>query len=116
MIRSKHFIFTVLLVSFSMLVSAQKINGVSLVASRDSITSLHVNSVIDVNANYVALMPFGFIKELSSPEIRFNSKKTMVWRTRTRYSSVRKRASKQRNKIYDKTSDLGLERPVYRSY
>ncbi len=75
MIRSKHFLFTVLLVSFSMLVSAQKINGVSLVASRDSITSLHVNSVIDVNANYVALMPFGFIKELSSPEIRFNSKR-----------------------------------------
>ena len=62
MIRSKHFIFTVLLVSFSLLVNAQKINGVSFVASRDSITSLHVNSVIDVNANYVALMPFGFIK------------------------------------------------------
>jgi hypothetical protein len=75
MIIDKHFILTVLLVSFSLLVCAQKINGVSLVASKDSITILHVKSVIDVNANYTALMPFGFIRELSSPKIRFNSKR-----------------------------------------
>jgi|TARA_B110000908_G_scaffold170280_1_gene229369 hypothetical protein len=75
MIIDKHFILTVLLVSFSLPVCAQKINGVSLVASKDSITILHVKSVIDVNANYTALMPFGFIRELSSPKIRFNSKR-----------------------------------------
>ena len=95
MIRSKHFLFTVLLVSFSILVSAQKINGVSFVASRDSITSLHVNSVIDVNANYVALMPFGFIKELSSPEISFNSKRQWFGE---REQGVRQYAKELQNK------------------
>ena len=31
--------------------------------------------MVKVNSNYVALMPFGFIKNLSEPEIRFNTKR-----------------------------------------
>ncbi len=49
-----------------------KINGVSFVASRDSIVEENVLPVININANFAALMPFGFIRELSHPEIRFN--------------------------------------------
>ena len=64
-----------MLLYFSLLASAQKINGISFVASKDSIKSHHVTSVLDVNANYVALMPFGFIRDLSFPTIRFNSKR-----------------------------------------
>lgn len=51
----------------------KKINGVSFVASRDSINNSHIQSVIDLNSNYVALMPFGFIRDLSTPKIIFNS-------------------------------------------
>ncbi|MGJ8590963.1 MAG: glycoside hydrolase family 113 [Aquaticitalea sp.] len=53
----------------------EKINGVSFVASGDPIDESSVQPVVNVNANYAALMPFGFIKELSHPEIRFNSQR-----------------------------------------
>ncbi|GGG40442.1 hypothetical protein GCM10010976_10060 [Bizionia arctica] len=50
-----------------------KINGVSFVASRDSISNKHIKPVVSLNANYVAVMPFGFIKELQHPEIVYNT-------------------------------------------
>lgn len=43
-------------------------------ASRDSITQKHTNPIKKVNANYAALMPYGFIRDVSYPEIRFNTK------------------------------------------
>ena len=75
MILNKSFFLLLLFNFLSLITCAQKINGVSFVASKDSIETDHVTLVIDVNANYVALMPFGFIKELSSPEIFFNTKR-----------------------------------------
>lgn len=51
---------------------SSKINGVSFVASRDAISEKNVQPVVNINANFAALMPFGFISELSHPEIRFN--------------------------------------------
>ena len=45
------------------------------VSSGDSISKADTDHVVKVNANYAALMPFGFIRELSSPEIRFNTKR-----------------------------------------
>ena len=50
-----------------------KINGVSFVASRDAIDSTHIKPVINVNANAAAIMPFGFIKDVSHPEIIHNT-------------------------------------------
>ena len=50
-----------------------KINGVSFVASRDSINENHINPVINIHANYAAIMPFGFIKNLEHPEIIYNT-------------------------------------------
>ena len=41
----------------------EKMNGVSFVASRDVIDESHIDPVVKVNANYAAIMPFGFIKE-----------------------------------------------------
>lgn len=52
---------------------AQKINGLSFVASGDSISIKNVEPAVRTNANYVALMPFGFIRNLSEPKIRFNT-------------------------------------------
>ncbi|MBT8321483.1 MAG: glycoside hydrolase TIM-barrel-like domain-containing protein [Eudoraea sp.] len=50
-----------------------KINGVSFVASRDEASQDHVEAVLDVFADHAAVMPFGFIRNLSSPEIIFDT-------------------------------------------
>ena len=47
----------------------EKINGVSFVASRDSLTQENIIPVKSVLANYTAIMPFGFIRSLNHPEI-----------------------------------------------
>lgn len=63
-----------LTLNLSLVLKAQKINGVSFVSSRDSITNVHINPIVNVNANYAALMPFGFIRNLSTPKISFNNR------------------------------------------
>ncbi|MBD0830782.1 glycoside hydrolase family 113 [Aestuariibaculum sediminum] len=51
----------------------QKINGISFVAARDSIKGEHIKPVANIHANYVAIMPFGFISNLQHPQIVYNS-------------------------------------------
>jgi menaquinone-dependent protoporphyrinogen IX oxidase len=51
----------------------KKINGVSFVASRDKATQEQVKDVLLVNANHAAVMPFGFIRDINSPEIIHNT-------------------------------------------
>jgi len=53
----------------------EKINGVSFVASGVPVTDKHVNPVVQVNANYAAIMPFGFTKNLQEPNLQFNTKR-----------------------------------------
>lgn len=72
---SRLFFLSLFFFSISSIGNAQKINGVSFVSSRDSISNAHVAPVVKVNANYAAIMPFGSIKDLSSPEIRFNTER-----------------------------------------
>ena len=52
---------------------SNKINGVSFVSSRQPIDQTHVNPIVNVNANYAAVIPFGFIRSLENPELKFNS-------------------------------------------
>lgn len=71
-------IFKLLIVLISLIlqscvVQKEKINGVSFVASREPITNKHVDPVVHVQANYAAIMPFGFIRDLKQPQIQFNS-------------------------------------------
>ncbi|OSY87157.1 glycoside hydrolase [Tenacibaculum holothuriorum] len=63
------------LVCFSCSSQTQKINGVSFVASSEAINNKHIQPVKKVSANYVALMPFGFIRSISSPEVQYNAKR-----------------------------------------
>ncbi|MCF6306497.1 MAG: glycoside hydrolase [Flavobacteriaceae bacterium] len=67
----------ILILSISFLNScAQKeihINGVSFVASPDSLNQSHIDPIIKLNANYAAIMPFGFVESLQHPEIAYNS-------------------------------------------
>ena len=51
----------------------EKINGVSFVGSREKVDQTHVDPVLQVNANYAAVMPFGFARDLNSPKIIFDT-------------------------------------------
>ncbi|GAA4805285.1 hypothetical protein [Litoribaculum gwangyangense] len=60
----------------------EKINGVSFVAARDSINDVHINPVLNLNANYAAIMPFGFIRDLKHPDIIYNTDRQWFGETR----------------------------------
>lgn len=62
---------------------ADKINGLSFVASRDKATQEHMDVVLTVNANHAAVMPFGFIRDISSPEITFDTDRQWFGETKT---------------------------------
>ena len=51
----------------------EKFNGVSFVASSIPIDETHTAPVVKAQSNTVALMPFGFIKKLTSPKIIHNT-------------------------------------------
>ena len=59
-----------------LVVSAQlKINGLSFVASNNIITNGAIQPVVNLHANWVSLMPFGFMKSESDTTIIYNSKR-----------------------------------------
>jgi len=60
----------------------EKINGISFVAAGIPVTDEHVNPVIELNANFAAIMPFGFIKDLKNPEIIYNTDRQWFGETR----------------------------------
>lgn len=49
-----------------------KINGISFVGAPEEITAVEIDPVVEVNANWAAVMPFGFIKNLETPTVVFN--------------------------------------------
>ncbi len=51
----------------------QKINGVSFVASREEVLQEHVEELMEIYANHAAVMPFGFIRDINTPEIIHNT-------------------------------------------
>lgn len=51
------------------------INGVSFVASPNQVTQKNIDPLLQIHANYAAIMPFGFIKNLNHPEIIYNTKR-----------------------------------------
>lgn len=55
--------------------STTKINGVSYVGTRDSLLLEHVEPLKNNFVNYTSLMPFGFIRDQSHPEIIFNTER-----------------------------------------
>ncbi|WGK65403.1 glycoside hydrolase family 113 [Croceiramulus getboli] len=50
-----------------------KIKGVSFVASRDSVTVRQIEPVVELGANYASVMPYGFIRGTTTPEIIYNT-------------------------------------------
>jgi hypothetical protein len=74
-------------------------NGVSFVASRDTISSKHIKPVLRVQSNYVALMPYGFIKELSAPNITHNTDRQWFGETKNGLLQYAKRFQKEKVRI-----------------
>ncbi|AWX44024.1 hypothetical protein HME9304_01024 [Flagellimonas maritima] len=60
----------------------EKINGLSFVGSREEVKQEHVEPVLRTNANYVAIMPFGFARDLNSPNIIFDTDRQWYGETR----------------------------------
>ncbi|MEM7086627.1 MAG: glycoside hydrolase TIM-barrel-like domain-containing protein [Bacteroidota bacterium] len=59
-----------------------KVNGISFVASPDKASQLHVDAVLKLNANYAAVMPFGFIRDLETPDIVFDTQRQWFGETK----------------------------------
>ena len=77
----------------------QKINGISFVASRDSINTKHITPVLKAQSNYVALMPFGFIRDLASPKIIHNTQRQWFGETKAGLLQYAKTFQKEKVKI-----------------
>ncbi len=74
-----------LLVVFQLSCSSKaqtKINGVSFVASREEALQIHVDEILKIHANSAAVMPFGFIRDISHPEIIFDTDRQWFGETR----------------------------------
>ena len=69
------FLLALVFLQFSCKSQTQKINGLSFVASRDTIDASHINPVIKAQSNYVALMPYSIIRNVETPKIEFNTKR-----------------------------------------
>jgi len=61
----------------------QKINGVSFVASREKVGQHHVDQILNIHANHAAVMPFGFIREINSPDIIFDTERQWFGETKS---------------------------------
>jgi hypothetical protein len=56
----------------------RKINGVSFVASPRKINDTAIAPVVQLNANWVSLMPFAFMRNIDSPTIQYDNERQ--WR------------------------------------
>ncbi len=65
-------LFSTLLFSACAQAPVKKINGLSLVATRDSLSKEHIRPLKQMHANYAAIMPFGFVRDMEHPEILYN--------------------------------------------
>ena len=54
-------------------ISTKKINGLSFVATNDTVQQKHVSPVVAMNADWVSVMPFGFMGSLYSPQLYYNN-------------------------------------------
>ncbi|WP_296311228.1 glycoside hydrolase family 113 [Winogradskyella sp. UBA3174] len=59
-----------------------KINGVSFVAAGNAVDTTHTSPLVNINANAAAIMPFGFIRDKSNPEIIHNTERQWFGETR----------------------------------
>lgn len=101
MIRAKLLIYLVFLILLSSC-SGQigKVNGVSFVAFSKPVDQTHTKPVVEkLNANFAAVMPFGFIRDLNNPEIIHNTDRQWFGETRAGAKQYSEELRKQNIKI-----------------
>ncbi|MEN8965019.1 MAG: glycoside hydrolase [Polaribacter sp.] len=76
------FLIVLTALCFSCKSQTKKINGVSFVASRDSISQKHITPVLKIQSNYVALMPYSFIRNIAHPKVEFNTNREWFGETK----------------------------------
>ena len=74
-----------------------KINGLSFVASNNPISIEAIEPVLNINANWVAVMPFGFLRSEHDTEIIYNSKRQ--WWGETKIGAAKTIQAFQNQKI-----------------
>ena len=72
----------VLIITLQSVIGQSKINGISFVASRDKAEQQHIDPVVSLHANYAAVMPFGFVRSLNTPEVIYNTDRQWFGETR----------------------------------
>ena len=98
--KTKKLLFLLLIIlNFSCKSQTKKIKGINFVASRDSISNKHITPVLKAQSNYVALMPFGFIKKISSPKIVYNTNKQWYGETKSGLLQYAKKFQKEKVSI-----------------
>ncbi|WP_246062524.1 glycoside hydrolase family 113 [Mesohalobacter halotolerans] len=55
--------------------NSSKINGLSFVASNDTIRQNHIKPISELHANWVSIMPFGFMESLDDKILHYNHPK-----------------------------------------
>ena len=69
------YFFILIFFSINLIYGQTKINGLSFVASNREISEEAITPVIDINANWVTLMPFAFMKNIADTSIIYNNKR-----------------------------------------
>lgn len=91
-------LFLVLIIQ-SCLSQSEKINGLSYVSHREPINDTHIKPIININANYTAIIPYGMIRDATYPEIVFNSDRQWYGETRSGAKQYIEAFQKQHVKI-----------------
>ncbi|OEI81125.1 glycoside hydrolase [Formosa algae] len=76
-----------------------KINGVSFVASRDTVSDNHITPLVNIHSNYAAVMPFGFIRDLNHPEVQYNTQRQWFGETKSGAKYYIEKLQKQNIKV-----------------
>ena len=76
------FLFLILFACSATIPKKQSINGISFVASKEAVNQKHIDPVVKVNANFASVMPFGFIRNLDSPEIIYSTNRQWYGETK----------------------------------
>lgn len=61
---------------------SKKINGISFVAAPEAISTKDIDPVVKINANYAAIMPFGYIRDLDAADVFYNTDRQWYGETR----------------------------------
>jgi hypothetical protein len=88
-----------ILLSSSVCTQSDKVNGLSLVSVNRAIDKTHIDPIVEVGANYAAVIPFGFKSTLNGTSIKYDVKSQWYGETSAGIKSTIKLLQDQNIKI-----------------